>query len=281
MSQAPSITQINKPMKGDALWLFVIVSRSWNAPVDLRLFGSFGVAPVCTENAFLERNACRNTQARVIMLASHISLSCHFKQASVIVPWGPSLLTEFLMLFLGCGLLVQNSKTLESIGLSEQYTPSLKIMNPLRFAARLPVRAPFLLQAQAGETAESSFLISTTPARVDVFPDPEYLFCLGKPRNERGAFSRNEWESFPMEMDQWERTCMVLCNNVRTLLSLSWEEQNAQGSSMLSHSEGTIFTSRPRWPSDNPSRIPTPFPCFKQIPTSGCDINSPNVLFCV
>lgn len=67
-----------------------------------------------------------------------------------------TLLTEFLMLLLGCELLVQNSKTLESIGPGEQYTPSLKIMSPLGFAARLPVRAPFLLQAQAGETAGSS-----------------------------------------------------------------------------------------------------------------------------
>ena len=121
----------------------------------------------CAHRKCRERNACRNTQARVSGLASHAFLPCHIKQESVISPMRAiprTLLTEFLMLLLGRELLVQNSKTLESIGPGEQYIPSLKIMSPLGFATRLPVRAPFLWQAHQGRQLGplSPFLI--TPA---------------------------------------------------------------------------------------------------------------------
>lgn len=95
-----------------------------------------------------------------LLVMSHQAGVCDFSHEGHLLR---TLLTKFLMLFLGCELLVQNSAMLESIGPGEQYTPSLKIMSPLGFAARLPVRAPFLLQAQAGETAGSSFSFSRHP----------------------------------------------------------------------------------------------------------------------
>lgn len=259
MSQAPSVTQISRPTTGGAVWLFVIVHRSWNLPADLRLCGSFRAAPVRTENA--ERGMHAGIPKHEWAgLASHTFLPCHIKQESVISPMraiSRTLLTEFPMLLLGRELLVQNSKTLESIGPGEQYILSLKIMSPLGFATRLPVRAPFLQQAQQGRQLglPSHFLITPAYRCAPLFKE---AWEWSRSLQQEGMRVISHGEGAVKE-----RTRMVLWSNTRTLVCLSWEEQNAKGSSMLSSSEGTIFTSRPGGPSDNPFRIPMTFPSFK------------------
>jgi hypothetical protein len=66
---------------------------------------------------------------------------------------------------------------------------------------------------------------------------------------------------------------VALGNNRRTPI-VPKLDQNAQGSAMLSYLQGTISPSKPGWPRDNPFMIPIPYPCFKQTPVAGCDINS-------